>query len=155
MCNFPSWIQKGKNVTFLTDADVNKIMHRDPDKDIDDLVGHSAITEYKGVTGIHKEGFPCHPKVAAAIIAGKCKKMMLPNGYEEIHVDKQGRLHNENGPAIIQNERYDETMLKYYVNGKLHNENGPAIMYSDGHDFYWKGKRVEFNQWLKLRARKK
>lgn len=35
---------------------------------------------------------------------------------------KNGKLHNENGPAVISNNN-----CWHYIEGKLHNEKGPAI----------------------------
>lgn len=37
---------------------------------------------------------------------------------------KNGKLHNDNGPAIV----HKNGTKKYYCNGFLHNANGPAIV---------------------------
>jgi len=59
--------------------------------------------------------------------------------------DKEGRLHRENGPAII----WKDGSMFWYKNGKLHRENGPASQYANGTNYWWvNGKQVsedEFN----------
>ena len=43
-----------------------------------------------------------------------------------------GKLHNENGPAIVCTDGYKF----YYINGELHNPHGPAVVYPDGYKAY-------------------
>lgn len=46
--------------------------------------------------------------------------------------DDQGRLHNENGPAVV--HYHTNGLIKkasYYIHGVLHNVNGPAVIYYD------------------------
>ena len=47
--------------------------------------------------------------------------------------DKKKRLHNKNGPAVID---YDGTKF-WYNHGKLHRENGPAVEYTSGLKWYY------------------
>ena len=57
--------------------------------------------------------------------------------------NKNGKYHNENGPAVIR--YYPNGNVEYkswYINGKEHNENGPAIIeyYPNGnvkHKSWW------------------
>jgi hypothetical protein len=39
------------------------------------------------------------------------------------HFDKDGLLHNENGPAVDLGN-----VKRWYIRGKLHNDNGPAVI---------------------------
>ena len=44
-----------------------------------------------------------------------------------------GKLHNEDGPAVELISGYEE----WYLHGKRHNEDGPAIEYPDGSKSWW------------------
>lgn len=47
-------------------------------------------------------GFPVPALMAKAIQNGECHEIMLADGnYEEAHVDENGHLHNDKGPALI------------------------------------------------------
>jgi hypothetical protein len=51
------------------------------------------------------------------------------------------QYHCTTGPALTERNR-----CEYWLNGKLHNENGPAIVYKNGRIEYWKdGKRHNEN----------
>lgn len=61
------------------------------------------------------------------------------NGILEEHADgvikwfKNSKLHKEDGPAIIRENRTKE----WFLNGIRHREDGPAIMFSDGTDYWY------------------
>ena len=44
------------------------------------------------------------------------------------HFDADGKLHSENGPAVI----CDNGDKFWYIHGELHRKDGPAIVYADG-----------------------
>jgi antitoxin component YwqK of YwqJK toxin-antitoxin module len=55
---------------------------------------------------------------------------------------KNGKLHNENGPAFI--SYYKNGQINYqhwYINGEIHNENGPALIY------YYENGQIKFQDW--------
>jgi len=53
---------------------------------------------------------------------------------------KDGKLHREDGPAVIY---YDGSQC-WYKDGKCHRKNGPAVIYSDGSLFWFKyGKEIK------------
>ena len=68
--------------------------------------------------------------------------MLVRNLFEETrykikYLNKDGKRHREDGPAII----YSNGRKEWYINGKLHREDGPAIIYSNGRkDWYINGK---------------
>lgn len=80
------------------------------------------------------------------------------NGDEEWY--KDGKLHRENGPAVIVNNRNwylnDKITLKcegqikyWYQHGKLHRNNGPAIIYPNGQEeYYIEGKKYTKKEFL-------
>ena len=125
MCDFPSWIEEDDGtVLFLTDKDLEE-------RNIPpvDGVGHDAIRKvFPGIKGVDKEGFSCPPEIAKAVNAGKMQKMMRVGGYEEIHLDEEGRFHCDSGPAVV----FPDGRKKWYQNGLLHNDNGPAVVCPDG-----------------------
>jgi hypothetical protein len=52
---------------------------------------------------------------------------------------KNGELHRDNGPAIIDSNVFNEVGTQYWFqNGFLHRDNGPAIIYSDGSQSWYK-----------------
>lgn len=52
------------------------------------------------------------------------------------------RLHNPDGPAVIDPRGIFGGARKWYRHGKLHRDDGPAIMWGDGDwDYYQNGKR--------------
>ena len=134
MCEFPSWIEKDGEVYFLTDKDVAE---RESDlsrqKEPADYVGHSAIGIVFKVQGEDKEGFPCHPEVARAIRDGKMNRLMNLGGYKKVSINKNGKLHCTDGPAI---ERLNGTK-EWYLKGQKHRMDGPAIEYSDGAKYWY------------------
>lgn len=91
MCGFPSWIEKGKirkEILFLTDKDI------DDWDNLNDKIGHQAIRDFfhmKLSHGTAKEGFPCHPQVAAAIRNGEMLRIMGKLGAD-YEVDRKGHL---------------------------------------------------------------
>ena len=111
MCDFPSWIkQENGKALFLTDAEAKQFA-------LHDAVGHGAIRKvYPRAEGVNCEGFPCHPDMAGAIRDGKCRWMMMANGYKSVAVNKQGELHRTDGPAI----EYADGSKEWYLNGKRH-----------------------------------
>ena len=155
MCNFPSWIeQDDSTVLFLTDSDVES-----HGLAWSDAVGHSGGVRkaYPGAGGVDKEGFPCPPVIAEAIMGGRMQKMMAASseGYASIHVQTDGQLHRVDGPAITYADgrewylhgklhRVDGPAVTYadgcehwYLNGKLHRVDGPAVTYADGREEWW------------------
>ena len=111
MCDFPSWIVvKGKAV-FATDDILPK------DCDPADYVGHSGICKlFPGTKGTDREGYPCHPEVAKAIMAGKMQKLMESAGHKSVSVNAKGNLHRLDGPAI----EYADGTKSWWLNGKRH-----------------------------------
>ena len=68
------------------------------------------------------------------------------NNYEYAIVlqwkNENGKLHNENGPAVIgYNENGNISYKLWYINGKLHNDNGPARI------AYYKNGNVKYKEW--------
>ena len=47
--------------------------------------------------------------------------------------DEEGKLHREDGPAVI----FCGFVKEWYLHGKLHREDGPAVIYADGTVEYW------------------
>ena len=79
---------------------------------------------------------------------------LFPDGSKSYY-NLNGKLHRENGPAII----YSDGSKAYFINGNRHRVTGPAIEYSDGNFEYWyKGKYIstlsqkEFERYIKLLA---
>jgi len=119
MCEFPSWIETEAGPVFLTDKDCRAagILNEN------DCVGHHAIEQvFPGISGSHREGFPCPPEFAAAIQKGKCRKMMLAVGRKAIHLNAEGQLHREDGPAI----EWADGVKEWYWAGQRHREDGIA-----------------------------
>ena len=58
--------------------------------------------------------------------------------YGEQQWWKNGKLHREDGPAII----YQDGTQKYCYNGKLHRENFPAVIYPNGSVEWWKNGKL-------------
>ena len=60
---------------------------------------------------------------------------------------KKDKRHREDGPAII----WADGTMKYYLNDKLHREDGPAIIRKNGkNEYYLNGKKLKwFKRWLK------
>jgi len=54
--------------------------------------------------------------------------------------NEQGELHNENGPAVI-----DDNYQAWYRNGKLHRTDGPAVIDGDIQVWYLDGKLQRIN----------
>ena len=159
MCEFPSWIEDEGQVYFLTDKDLKL-----PEVSAlaEDCVGHAAIQKvYPNLEGMQGEGFPCPKPIAAAIHAGKMKKLMAAGGYKSIHLNRNGQLDREDGPAIErangdkfwyrngQLDREDGPAIErangdkfWYLNGQCHREDGPAVEYANGDkDWYLDGQR--------------
>ena len=154
MCDFPSWIEApDRTALFLTDKDIKSLPQTFTNEN---LPGHSAIRSvYPKAKGKEKEGFPCHPDVAKAIIAGQMRKMMKAGGYKEVYVNANGQYHRVDGPAIEwangdkcwykngQHHRDDGPAIEcangdkhWYKNGLYHRDDGPAIEYANG-DKHW------------------
>ena len=53
--------------------------------------------------------------------------------YGTIYFLKDGKYHNENGPAIT----HTDGKVEYYVNGIRHRKDGPAVIYSSLKEEYW------------------
>ena len=79
-------------------------------------------------------------------------------GGREKHHYVNGKLHNDNGPAII-SKRHKE----WRKQNKLHREDGPAIECVNGDNAWWyngeclghseyEDTQEKFEQWLRLRA---
>jgi len=49
------------------------------------------------------------------------------------YYNKEGELHNLNGPAV----EYFDGYKAYYVNNKRHRLDGPAIIWPSGYKEYW------------------
>jgi hypothetical protein len=145
MCDFPSWVEKGKQVFFLTDKDCMNYLRSlgSYDKTMLDTVGHTALRDmFPNLGGINKEGFPCPLEIVKAIIAGKCKKMMATNGYITLKFDDKGKLHCVDGPALVSKNPDDGTITtEYYQHGKLHRNDRPAKIEGTCVEYFQNGKR--------------
>ena len=140
MCDYPSWKELSDGtVLFLTDKDIdeNDILSFD----VNDCVGHSAIEKmYPNANGNNKEGFPCPPEIAKEIVRGNMSKMMAAGKYKQVHLNPNGELHRDDGPAI---ERAGGDK-EWYKNGELHRDDGPAIERADGYKAWYKnGKKIK------------
>ena len=66
------------------------------------------------------------------------------------YLNEEGKLHREDGPALIWGNGSSQA---WYQNGILHREDGPAIIYADGvQEWYLNGKKItleEYTQWKK------
>ena len=133
MCDFPSWIEVKGQAVFSTDDILP------PNANPADYVGHEGIRKlFPGTEGVDREGYPCHPEVAKAIMAGKMRKLMESAGHKSVSVNANGNLHRLDGPAY---ERSDGTKA-WYLNGKLHHLDGPAYERANGSkEWYLNGKR--------------
>jgi hypothetical protein len=49
------------------------------------------------------------------------------------HLDDNGELHREDGPAI----EWANGRKEWYYRGELHRENGPAVEHANGNEEYW------------------
>ena len=132
MCDFPSWIEMdGGTVLYLTDADLKGVLH----VQMHDAIGHHTIREqYPGCGGREREDFPCPPAIAASINAGHMRRMMRAGGYVSVHVNANGELHREDGPAI----ECANGNNSWYRNGELHREDGPAIECANGTKYWYR-----------------
>jgi hypothetical protein len=54
--------------------------------------------------------------------------LIKEDGTQETRLNGNGKLHREDGPAIVRTDGY----RAWYLNGFLHREDGPAIEDSDG-----------------------
>ena len=127
MCDFPSWKQKGDQVLFLTDKEAHEIS-----SDVYDVVGHSAIKKYFGLTEDgwvdHELPDPVPEQFLKAIRENRCRWMMAANDYKQMHFDDRGLLHRTDGPAV---ECTNGTKY-WYLNNRLHRDGGPAVECADG-----------------------
>lgn len=55
------------------------------------------------------------------------------NCQRQFWLIKNKRLHNQNGPAIID----DDGTLQWFINHKIHRLDGPAILYPTGEKKYF------------------
>lgn len=69
------------------------------------------------------------------IFTGVCKLLIS----KSIHHYKNGKYHNENGPAVI----YSDGSKHWYINGLQHREDGPAAQFANG-KIIWYYKNVPF-----------
>lgn len=77
---------------------------------------------------------------------------LYENGSCDWH--KNGKLHRENGPAVIDFDLDMNLYEEYQRNGRIHNPNGPAQIWYNGNtpekiSWWWQGSRMSFNQWAK------
>lgn len=135
MSYFPNWIEEeGGTILFVTDS-ILKEHSIDLRDGIDYDAIHQVFPKAKGVKGL---GFPCPPEIVKAIRAGKMKGMMQVCNYQEIHLNEEGNLHSDDGPAVICLNGRKE----WHQNGKPHRDNGPAIIWSNGTLVWWKDGRI-------------
>lgn len=45
-----------------------------------------------------------------------------------VYVDDENCIHNDNGPAFIATDEFDDLFIIYYKHGRYHNATGPAIV---------------------------
>jgi len=65
------------------------------------------------------------------------KVKVYENGDQVWHLN--GKLHREDGPAVIWASGYQE----WWLNGNKHREDGPAVIRADGTQVWWlNGKEV-------------
>ena len=62
----------------------------------------------------------------------KYRIMVNTNGTRSYR-DNEGRLHREDGPAVVMSNGYKA----WYKHGLRHREDAPARMWSDGRVEYW------------------
>jgi hypothetical protein len=63
---------------------------------------------------------------------------------------KHGKLHRENGPAIV----WPDGSMMWYQNNLWHNTNGPAMIWFDGtKDYYLNGGQYTKEQWKLNRSK--
>ena len=133
MCDFPSWIKTEDNeIIYLTDEDIR-------DMEGEDSIGHHAIRKvYPGLGGEDCEGFPCPPEIVKAINRGDMDKMMHIGGYAEIYLDTKGRLHRDDGPAIV----WSSGTKQWYQHGERHRDEGPAVIWASGTKVWYQHDRI-------------
>ncbi len=92
MCDFYSWIEKGKKLYFLDDATIET---RWPGDDIRDHIGHSAIEEIfpDARGGVHKETAINLPiEIAREINLGRMSNIAKVGGWAGARYDSKGHL---------------------------------------------------------------
>jgi hypothetical protein len=67
-----------------------------------------------------------------------------PYGTKKWYYD--GKLHRENGPAII----WDNGAKYWYICNKLHRVDGPAVEYEDGSVEYWYDNKLTTREAIEL-----
>ena len=76
------------------------------------------------------------PRDSAFITTGR---IFYPDGEKQWY--KHGKLHRDDGPAVIMPNGY-RAYKAWYKNGERHREDGPAVICSDGCKAWWRdGKR--------------
>ena len=115
MCDFPSWKRKDGEVLFLTDKEARTISD-----DVHDVVGHYAIDRYFNTDGTWDNeelvrGHNVPPAFVKAINEGACDWMMTANGYKHMHLNKDGKLHREDGPAV----EYADGYKAWWISGEF------------------------------------
>lgn len=54
------------------------------------------------------------------------------SGYHYVAWTLRGRLHRQDGPAVI----YDDGNYEWYCHGQVHRDNGPAVKHDGKHEWY-------------------
>lgn len=62
-----------------------------------------------------------------------CKLTAILKYYDRVEYYKNGKLHREDGPAVI----YNNGRKEWWVNGRRHREGGPAVEWINGTNQYW------------------
>ena len=105
---FPAWVETSE-AHWLVDKDVAN------PADITCPFCQIRSVHRLGYAGIALSMFPIPRGMVADIRSGKMKKIMLAHGtYQEIHVDDEGHLHREDGPAVV----YQDGSSFWYHHGK-------------------------------------
>lgn len=64
------------------------------------------------------------------------------SGYVKEFWAKNGRLHRDDGPAVI----YTDGSEEWWSNGRLHRDNGPAIIHKNGYKAWWQNNKLLHHQ---------
>lgn len=66
----------------------------------------------------------------------------------ETHTDSRGRLHRDDGPALV----YPDVQIEWYKHGKSHRIDGPALITPNGWTWYVNDVRIDSWDQLKHEA---
>lgn len=135
MCDFGShyFNTRTGEIRFLVDADVVRIMDENEGRyEFLDLCGHRGIelrypeVEFSHSNWTEKERFPVPLVMVNAVREGRMRRMLDAYGIVEVHLDDNGELHNDDGPAIVEKAWGNGLAMKYRAHGKPYRKSGPT-----------------------------